>query len=205
MSVTLIIILATVGFSIWGFQTPSVFDKYAFYPFRVAKNKEYIRFFSSSMLHVSWMHLLFNMMTLYFFGAVVEQSFNYYTPGYGALIMLGMYVSGMVVSEIGTLQKYQNDRSYSSVGASGAVSAILFSSIWFMPTNQILVMFIPMPGFVFGALYLLYTAWAAKNDYTGHINHDAHFYGSVWGILVTLVLAPESLAAFFDQMARFSF
>lgn len=205
MSVTLILILITVGVSIWAFQTPSAFDKYAFYPYRVAKNREYVRFLSSSLLHVNWTHLLFNMLTLYFFGPTVEASFDFYTGGNGALIFAGMYISGMVVSELGTLQKYANDRTYSSVGASGAVAAVLFSSIWFMPTNQILVMFIPMPGFVFGAIYLLYTAWAAKNDFTGHINHDAHFYGSLWGVILTLVLAPESLGAFFDQMARFSF
>lgn len=205
MSITLIIILITVAFSIWGFQSPDIFYKYAFYPFRVSSNGEYVRFFSSSLLHVGWSHLLFNMLTLFFFGAAVEESFEYYRPGNGALIMAGMYVTAMVVSELGTLMKYKNDRSYSSVGASGAVSAILFSSIWFMPTKMILVMFIPMPGFVFGALYLMYTAWAAKNDHSGHINHDAHFYGAVWGILVTLVLAPESLGAFFHQLARFSF
>jgi membrane associated rhomboid family serine protease len=205
VSVTLILILITVGVSIWAFQTPSAFDKYAFYPYRVAKNREYVRFLSSSLLHVNWTHLLFNMLTLYFFGPTVEASFDFYTGGNGALIFAGMYISGMVVSELGTLQKYANDRTYSSVGASGAVAAVLFSSIWFMPTNQILVMFIPMPGFVFGAIYLLYTAWAAKNDFTGHINHDAHFYGSLWGVILTLVLAPESLGAFFDQMARFSF
>jgi len=203
MSVTLVIIVLTVAISFWAWQNPASFDKYAFYPSKVWKRKEYIRFFSSSLLHVSGMHLFFNMMTFFFFGPTVERYFDLYSPGNGALYLGILYVTAMVVSELGTLFKYKDNSGFSSVGASGAVSAVLFSAIWFNPTSQILVMFIPMPGFAFGAIYLLYTAYAAKNDYTGQINHDAHFYGSMWGVLYTLALIPATVAVFFDQLIHF--
>ena len=203
MSISIIIIAITVGASLLAWQNQGSFEKYAFYPAKVWKNKEYIRFFSSSLLHVSGMHLFFNMLTFFFFGPTVERYFEIYSPGNGAIFLGILYVSAMVLSEFGTLFKYKDDRGYSSVGASGAVSAVLFSAIWFNPTSQILVMFIPMPGFAFGAVYLLYTAYAAKNDYTGHINHDAHFYGSVWGVLYSLVLVPASIPVFLDQLIHF--
>jgi membrane associated rhomboid family serine protease len=119
------------------------------------------------------------------------------------MYFLLLYFSAMIISEIGTYYRYRNESRYSSIGASGAVAAVLFSSIWFSPTNTILVMFIPMPGFAFGALYLIYTAWASKNDLSGQINHDAHFYGSVWGVLFSIVFQPSSLPAFFDALASF--
>jgi membrane associated rhomboid family serine protease len=143
------------------------------------------------------------LFTLFFFGPSVEGTFDLLTGGKGWLYLILLYVSAMVVSEAGTFFKYRNESRYSSIGASGAVSAVLFSSIWFSPANTILVMFIPMPGFAFGAIYLIYTAWAAKNDMSGQINHDAHFYGSVWGVLFTILVSPESVGHFFDALATF--
>lgn len=119
------------------------------------------------------------------------------------MYLLLLYGSAMVVSEMGTYFKYRKESRYSSVGASGAVSAVLFSSIWFAPSNMILVMIIPMPGFAFGAIYLIYTAWAAKNDLSGQINHDAHFYGSVWGAVFSMLFFPASIENFFRSLAEF--
>jgi membrane associated rhomboid family serine protease len=199
---TLPIILITVLVSMAAWRNPVWFDKYSFKPFRVEKYREYYRFFTSSFLHAGWQHLIFNLLTLFFFGPEIEGIFNMVT-GNGAFYLITLYTSAMVVSELGTYFKYRSESRYSSIGASGAVSAVLFSSIWFAPTKMILVMFIPMPGFAFGAIYLLYTAWAAKNDFTGQINHDAHFYGSVWGVVFTLLVSPESLDNFFRSLASF--
>ena len=203
MSVTLIIILVTVLFSMAAWREPSMFEKYSFKPYRVAKNREYLRFFSSSFLHANWSHLFFNLFTLFFFGPAIERMFSIVKGGSGWMYFLALYVSAMVISELGTFFKYRVESRYSSIGASGAVSAVLFSAIWFNPTERILVLFIPMPGFAFGAIYLLYTAWAAKNDYSGQINHDAHFYGSIWGVLFTMLICPESIWHFFDSLAAF--
>lgn len=202
MSTSLILILITVGVSIWAWREPGVFDKNAFYPYKAWHHKEWYRVITSSFLHVDYQHLIFNMLTMFFFGANVEAYLGMYA-GNGAIYLIVLYFTGMVVSEIGTLFKYKDDRGYSSVGASGAVSAVIFSGIWFNPTTTILVMFIPMPGFVFGALYLIYTAYSAKNDFTGRINHDAHFYGSVWGVLFSILVAPASVSNFFDALIHF--
>ena len=202
MSLTLFIILLTVLFSMAAWREPSLFEKYSFKPYRVEKYREYLRFFSSSFLHANWSHLFFNLFTLFFFGPAVEEWFSL-VKGEGWFYVLGLYVSAMVISELGTFFRYRNESRYASIGASGAVSAILFSAIWFAPTQKILVMFIPMPGFAFGAMYLIYTAWAAKNDYSGQINHDAHFYGSIWGVVFTILTCPESVANFFSKMAAF--
>ena len=202
MSISIIIIAFTVGVSIWAWREPGVFEKNAFYPFKTWHNKEWFRIITSSFLHVDYQHLFFNMLTLFFFGSVVESYLGAYT-GSGTLYFILLYITGMLVSEIGTLFKFKDDRSYSSVGASGAVSAVIFSGIWFNPTSQILVMFIPMPGFVFGAIYLIYTAYSAKNDFSGRINHDAHFYGSIWGVLFSIFVAPSSISNFFEALINF--
>ncbi len=203
MSVTLLIILFTVLFSMAAWREPSMFDKYSFKPYRVERNREYIRFFSSSFLHANWSHLFFNLFTLFFFGPTVENWFAFVKGAEGWPYFLALYFSAMLISEAGTFFKYRSESRYSSIGASGAVSAVLFSAIWFAPTERILVMFIPMPGFAFGAIYLIYTAWAAKNDYSGQINHDAHFYGSIWGVLFTIIACPESTGHFFKALSTF--
>lgn len=199
---TLLIILITVAVSIYAWQKHGFIDRYGFMPKRVWDNREWYRFFTSSVLHADYMHLFFNMFSLYFFGAAVEKYFSFYN-GNGAFYLLGLYLSAMVVSELGTLFKYKTDSRYSSIGASGAVSAVVFAGIWFNPTSQIWVMFIPMPGFAFGAIYLIYSAYAAKNQLGGHINHDAHFYGSVWGVLYAALLEPASIGAFFQALIDF--
>jgi membrane associated rhomboid family serine protease len=203
MSLTLVIIIITVLVSMKAWNLPIWFDKYSFKPYRVERQKEYYRFFTSSFLHANWTHLFFNLFTLFFFGPTVEEYFSMAHGANGWIYLLVLYLTAMVVSEAGTFFKYKNESRYSSIGASGAVSAVLFSAIWFNPTARILVMFIPMPGFAFGAIYLIYTAWAAKNDYSGQINHDAHFYGSVWGVIFTIIACPESVAFFFDSLANF--
>lgn len=200
---TILIIAATVLASMAAWRNPALFEKYAFKPYRVAKYREYYRFFSSSFLHAGWSHLFFNLFTLFFFGPAAEKWFNAGKGEGGWIYFLILYISAMVVSELGTYFNYRNESRYASIGASGAVSAVLFSCIWFAPTNMILVMFIPMPGFAFGAIYLMYTAWAAKNDLSGQINHDAHFYGSIWGVLFTILTCPESIGNFFGQLASF--
>jgi membrane associated rhomboid family serine protease len=203
MSLTIFIIFGTVMASYWAWQRYDAFEKYTFKPYRVWNNQEYYRFFTSTFLHVDWMHLFFNMFTFFFFGPMLENYFDMFSDGKGWIYLSVLFLSSMVVSELGTLFKYKHDRSYNSLGASGAVSAVLFAGIWFQPTERILVMFIPMPGFAFGALYLLYTAYAAKNDLTGRINHDAHLYGSVWGILFNIICFPQSIGYFFDALIRF--
>lgn len=192
-----------MAFSFIAWNRPWLIEKYSFQPVRVLKNQEWYRFITSGFLHSDTSHLFFNMFSMFFFGRVVEHYFDEYN-GSGAIYLLVMYFSALIISDMATFVKQKNNNRYHSIGASGAVSAVVFSGIWFAPTAKIYVLFFPMPGFLFGALYLIYTAWAANNQRNDYINHDAHFYGSLWGIIFTTLVEPQTIVAFFHHMTRFS-
>jgi len=193
MSLTIIIILITIGVSVLAWNKPDLYEKWMMNPYRVKNNKEYYRFITSGFIHTGYMHLGFNMLALYFFGRNVEGYFN-------AIEFLILYLAGIVVSDISTYIKFQNHSGYRSLGASGAVSAIIFSSILVYPLNTIYIYFIPMNAFIFGILYLIYSYYQAKNS-TDNINHDAHFYGAVFGIIYTFILIPGVLTHFFREIS----
>lgn len=199
---TLLIIVLNVIVSVFGWNSPEVIEKNSFNPYRILKYKEWSRFLTSGFFHADTGHLFFNMFSLFFFGRAVETYFDRYT-GSGSFYFLILYISALIVSDVGTFFKHKTDTRYHSIGASGAVSAIVFSGIWFYPIEKIYVMFIPMPGFIFGGLYLLYSAWAANNRNNGYINHDSHFYGSLWGVLFTILVEPRTIGAFFSSLGQF--
>ena len=198
--ITIAIIIVTVIASYAAWNDSAAFEKYTFKPYAVVKYKEYFRFISSGFLHLDGNHLFFNMLTLYFFGPSLEAAFRANSGSNGWLFYLGLYITALVVSEVGTFQKHLNNSRYSSLGASGAVSAVVFAGIWMYPQMTIWGF---IPGFVYGAIYLIYTAHVSKNDYSGTINHDAHFYGSVWGILYCLLFYPSSLSDFLNYLVNF--
>lgn len=200
--ITLFIIGLNVLLSLYGWNNPGVISKNSFAPYFIRKNNEWHRFITSGFFHSDWGHLFFNMFSFFFFAQAVESYFERYN-GSGSFYMLMLYFTGLIVSDVGTYFKQQKNSRYESIGASGAVSAVVFSGIWFAPTSKIYVMFFPMPGFLFGALYLLYTAWSANNQRSDYINHDAHFYGSVWGVIFTLLVEPKTLDVFFYQLTHF--
>ena len=157
---------------------------------------------SYGLVHGGWGHLLFNMLTLYFFGDVVEKYFQAaFGPGTGIVLYLLLYVSAIAVSTIGDLVKYRDEPHYSAVGASGAVSAILFASILFEPKMGIYMYFIPIPipGYIFAPLYLLYCWWAAKRN-MDNIGHSAHFWGAVYGLVFPLICNPQIFNHFLSQL-----
>ena len=143
------------------------------------------------------------MLTWYFFGGIIEQVYAYLYPGSGTWIYLGLYLVAIVVSSITTFFKHRDNPAYNSLGASGGVSAIVFSSILFNPTSDILLFFvIPIPGFILGALFLLYS-YQQSQQMRGGINHDAHFLGAVFGVLFTVVIEPQVINSFFEQIANY--
>jgi membrane associated rhomboid family serine protease len=183
------------------FQNESFLSKTIFTPYTISRNNDWFRFLSSGFIHANWPHLLFNMLALYSFGEILEK---YYLPtDFGSsakLIFLALYFAGMIVADIPTFLKYKNSPSYASLGASGAVSAIVFASILFNPLPEdggIYLMFIPfpIPPVIFGILYLIYSAYMSKRG-GDNINHDAHFYGAVFGFLFPVLLKPELLQIF---------
>lgn len=157
---------------------------------------------SHGFVHGGWGHLLFNMLTLYFFGRVVEQYFALaFGSTLGILLYVVLYVTAIAVSSIWDLVKYRDDWNYNAVGASGAVSTILFASILFEPKMGIYIFLIPIPvpGYIFAPLYLLYCWYMARRN-MDNIGHTAHFWGAVYGLLFPLVCCPDSFQHFLAQL-----
>ena len=202
MSATLIIIIVTSLVSILCFTGTLPFDYLKFSAWDVWHRKRWYQMLSYGLVHGGWGHLLFNMLTLYFFGGVVENFFQAaFGPGTGIVLYLLLYVSAIAVSTIGDLVKYKDEPHYSAVGASGAVSAILFASILFEPKMGIYMYFIPIPipGYIFAPLYLLYCWWAAKRN-MDNIGHSAHFWGAVYGLVFPLICNPQIFHHFLSQL-----
>ena len=157
---------------------------------------------SYGLVHGGWGHLIFNMLTLYFFGPVVEQYFaSEFGATAGAILFAVLYVSAIAVSTVGDLLKYKNDYNYNAVGASGAVSAILFASILFEPKMGIYIFMIPIPipGYIFAPLYLAYCWYMAKRN-MDNIGHTAHFWGAVYGLVFPLLCRPAIFSHFLAQL-----
>ena len=180
--ITIVIILANVVVSLKGFSDFSFFEKYKFNVGGVRRGEQ-IRMLSSGFLHVDNMHLFFNMFTLYFFA---DEVISYL----GTISFLIIYFGSLVLGNLLSLYFHKEEYHYSAVGASGAVTGILYSAILLHPEMRLYMFFIPIPipGYVFGIAYLLYSIYGMKNR-VGNIGHDAHFGGAVGGYVLTLLLA----------------
>ena len=177
-------------------------DRWIMNPYDITQKGQYYRLITSGFLHADWSHLLFNMISLYFFGGFIEQVFGLLFGAQGPIYLIGFYLVAILVSDIPTLLKHRNDRNYNSLGASGGVSAILFAAILFRPLTPISLFFIPIgiPGFIFGGLYLAYSYYEARRG-LGAVNHDAHFYGALFGVLFMIAVYPPVLPQFIEQIA----
>jgi membrane associated rhomboid family serine protease len=180
--VTIIIIAANVIISYKGFGDYTFFETYKFNIGGI-KRGEQIRMFSSGFLHVDTMHLFFNMFTLYIFADVVISFI-------GKIPFLVIYIVSLLVGNLLSLYFHKNEYHYSAVGASGAVTGIVYAAILLRPEMSLYLMFIPIPipAYVFGVGYLLYSIYGMKNR-VGNIGHDAHFGGAIGGYVLTLVFA----------------
>ncbi|MFI1773613.1 rhomboid family intramembrane serine protease [Thalassobellus citreus] len=181
--VTIIIIAANVIISYKGFNDYGFFDQYKFNVGGVQRGEK-IRLFSSGFLHADTQHLLFNMLTLYFFAGTVM---NYV----GTVSFLFIYIGSLLFGNLLSLYFYKNEYHYSAVGASGAVTGVLYSAILLQPGMSLMMFFIPIPipAYIFGIGYLLYSIYGMKNR-IGNIGHDAHFGGAIGGYVITLILSP---------------
>ncbi|SDL60211.1 rhomboid family intramembrane serine protease [Chryseobacterium taihuense] len=186
-----IIILIIAITAIVTFMVPNGsinFEKYKFNVGAIMYRKEYIRLLSSGFLHADFMHLLFNMMTLYFFGPVILQ-------GFGNLGFLLIYFGAILLGNIFSLFIYQKQSWYSAIGASGGVSGILFAAIALAPQIGIYFFFIPIPipGFIFGLLYFSYSVYMMLNPrMNDNIGHAAHLGGAFFGLVYAIIIQPES-------------
>ena len=196
MSITFIILLLTVATSIIGFSNPTFLSKGMLNPYMVHHRKEYWRLISSGFLHAGFFHLLINMMVLLGFGTVVEMYYREAFPANGKIYFTILYLGSILVANIPSLNKHKDNVYYNSLGASGAVAAILFASILFDPWQKIYIFgILPLPGVILGPLYLFFEYTMSKRGGT-NINHDAHFYGAIFGLLYTIILDPSILKYF---------
>jgi len=198
LSTTVIIIIITCLVSITAFYKPDELNKLLLWPAMMRERNQYYRFITSGFVHADWMHLGFNMITLYYFGRIVEV---YFRELFGPGVFILFYLIAMVVADLQTYFKYRHTYNYRALGASGAVSAVLFASILFNPWAKIYLFFIPIgiPAFIFGILYLAYCMYMSKKGNDG-INHTAHLWGAIFGILFTVVLEPKMGAFFLQQL-----
>ena len=200
--VTLILIAITVLVSFLCFNEMLDGRKLLFNAWSVWHRKEWYRMLSYGLIHGGWGHLFFNMLTLFFFGRVVEEYFAVaFGDVAGIVLYVVLYVSALAVSTTGDLIKYKNDYNYNALGASGAVSAVLFASILFEPKMGIYIYLIPVPvpGYLFAPLYLLY-CWYMDKRNQDNIGHSAHFWGAVYGLLFPLVCKPVIFQHFLSQL-----
>lgn len=196
LTITLIILLLTCVISFTAFSNEKITNDLIFYPTAVTNHNQWYRFITCGFIHADFMHLAFNMYTFYLFGDMVERAFTAIFGEMGKALYILMYVSSLVVCLLPTYFKHRNDYYYRSLGASGAVSAVIFIGIFLNPTMGMGIFPIPfhIPAFIFGPLYLGISAYLAKKGH-GNINHSAHIWGAIYGV-VFLVITSQFLSPF---------
>lgn len=202
--ITLIIVILTVLTSVAALRQTELFARFDLSPARIVHNREYYRIFTHAFLHTNYVHLGINMLVLYSFGRYIEQIFaELEAHGVifsGPFFYLLLYISSMALASIPTIIRYKNDYGYSAVGASGAVSAVVFSYIFFAPLEKIyFYMVLPIPGILFGILFLVYSSYMGRRK-SDNINHSAHFWGAVVGFVFPILLEPSLFMVFLENL-----
>lgn len=201
--ITLIIIVATVVLSVIAMDNHGLKDKLMFNAYMINRQKQWYRMFSSGFIHADWFHLGFNMFSLYIFGGAVERMYSdsYVYGEKGAILFILLYVSSLATSSLYSYEKYKNNVYYNALGASGAVSAVIFAFIILAPTQKLMLLIlpIPIPAYLFGLIFLGIEYYLGKRGQT-NIGHDAHFWGAVYGVLFTIALKPSLAMDFIQQI-----
>ena len=197
--VTYLIIGFTCLVSIPAFGNEKMIDNMVFYPARMKNGRELYRFLTHGVLHGDYMHLIFNMLTLYFFGPTIESQL-----GKPAFILL--YLTALVASSMFDFFKHRDDYSYRSLGASGAVSAVLFVMIIVNPWSSDICLFgvLCLPNIIFGIAYIAYSSYMDKRG-GDNIGHNAHLWGGIYGFVFAAIARPDLLKSFIQQLANPSF
>jgi membrane associated rhomboid family serine protease len=199
--VTFALIAITVLVSWQAFERPRLLERLILWPPAIDRRKEFDRLITHGFIHADWQHLLFNMITLYFFGREVERMF---TPYIGALGFVLFYLSAILVAILPTYLRHRHDPQYRSLGASGAVSAVLFAFILVNPWSMIFVFFLPLPAILYAVLYIGYSIWMDRRG-GDNINHSAHLWGAGYGLLFTVMMEPRVVGSFLQRLASPSF
>lgn len=189
-----IIFVFTMITSLYAFYDHTIYGKFMMHPYSVSRGNKVYTLITSGLIHGDWMHLFFNMFTFYAFAFTLERLIGSWQFGL-------LYFVSLILSDLPTVFKNKDNFHYNSLGASGAISAVLFSYILFNPMSKIYLFFIPIgiPAIIFGVLYLVYCAYASKNS-RDNINHDAHLFGALTGLIFTIIFVPGILSMFFAAL-----
>jgi membrane associated rhomboid family serine protease len=200
MSPTVAIVVLTAAVSLIGLGNPKVIDALLLWPPAMRRNGEAYRLATYGLVHADFPHLLFNMVTLFFFGVGVE---DFYDGAMGPLGFVFFYALALIASILPTYLQHRDDPLYRSLGASGAVSAVLFASILFHPWNRIYIYFIPIgiPAIVYAVLYVVYSIWSQRKG-EDNVNHSAHLWGAAFGVVFTLAISPSTWHGFVRSLAN---
>lgn len=184
----------TILTSIMAFSNDNLYANLILHPYSVSRRHRVYTVITSGLIHNDWMHLFFNMLSFYFFAFRLEGMLGHWQFGL-------LYFVSLILSDLPTVYKHRNDDWYHSLGASGAVSAVIFSAILFDPLAKMMIMPIPIgiPAVIFGVLYLIYCNYASKYS-RDNINHDAHLFGALSGLLITIILQPHVVHSFIEQI-----
>ena len=187
-----VIFVITIITSVMAFNNVDLLSKLILHPYSVARKERTYTVITSGLIHNDWMHLLFNMFSYYFFAFPLERAMGHWQFGL-------LYVASLVLSDLPTIQKHKDDYNYRCLGASGAVSAVIFGFILYNPAASFIILPIPfgIPAIVFGPLYLVYCHYASKHA-RDNVNHDAHMYGALSGLIITIILHPPVVHDFIN-------
>ena len=200
ITLTLIIIIGLI--SVVTFYQPDIMSQLQFNAFQIYHRKQFYRMVTHAFVHANWEHLIVNMIVLMSFGNVVEHYFRGYFGSNGVYYYLLLFFGSIIFSSLWSLYKQKNNYYYNAVGASGAVSAVLFAAIFFDPWSSIYFFgILPIPGIIFGGLYLYYS-WYMSRKNIDNIGHDAHFLGAVFGFFLPIIIKPALFMEFLDLLFR---
>jgi len=190
-----IIFVFTIVTSLYAFSNPQVYGKFMLHPYSVYRGDRVYSIFTSGLIHKDYAHLFFNMFSYYIFAFTLERTI-------GSWQFAILYIASLALSDLSTILKHKDHFWYNSLGASGAVSAVVFSYILFDPLTNFYLLFIPIPipAVIFGVLYLAYSAYASKQS-AGTINHDAHIFGALAGIIITIIFNPHVPLEFIREIS----
>jgi len=197
-TITLLLIIIISLTSVFAFSQPEVMAQLQFNAFQVYHRKQFYRVLTHAFVHVNWEHLIVNMIVLYSFGTAVEVYFRDTFGSVGSYYYLILFFGSIIFSSLLSLFSQKDNPHYNAVGASGAVSAVLFTAIFFNPWSNIYFFgILPIPGIIFGALYLYYSYYMSTKK-MDNIGHDAHYMGAIFGFFFPVILQPSLLLDFFQ-------
>lgn len=199
LSANLILIALTCAVSFYAFSHPDFLERWLLNPYREHRQKRIAPYLTHGFLHADGTHLLFNMITLYFFGRAME---DFFQPHFGGVGYYVFYLGGIIIAILPSALPNRRNPRYSTLGASGAVSAVLFSYILLQPWSMLLIYFIPVPAILYAVGYVAYSIYLDKKG-GDNINHSAHLWGAAYGVVFTVLIEPEVLPRFITLLFDF--